>query len=118
MPYLFLACAFALNAAGNILLKLGAEKGVSLSSYSPVSLVANNWALVLGCVLFAANVVFYVLALRALPLSVGYPIMVVMSFLIVNGYAFFALHESITLLQVLGYLCIVGGLTLVVANAQ
>jgi multidrug transporter EmrE-like cation transporter len=101
LTWFYLAAAFSLNAIANILLKIGASGG----RYLPV---------VAGLVAFAANAWFYYLALRFLPLSVAYPVMVVMSFVIINTYAYYRLHESITGAQWLGYLLILTGLSLVV----
>jgi len=102
MASFYLVCAFCLNAAANILLKLGASQGLAL----------GNWQLGLGAALFALNLGCYTLALRALPLSVAYPVMVGMSFLIVNGYALLYLTEAITLLQIVGYALIIAGVVL------
>lgn len=115
MAYLYLILAFTLNSIANILLKLGAVRGLSLSG-GPLAVVEANWQLLLGLVIFATNIIFYFLALRALPISVAYPVMVVMGFLIVNSYALLALHEPITAMQYIGYIFIVFGLTLVVAQ--
>lgn len=115
MAYLFLALAFTLNSVANILLKLGAIRGLSLSG-GLFSIIEANWQFLLGLSIFALNVIFYFLALRALPLSVAYPVMVVMGFLIVNSYALLMLHEPITAGQYIGYVLIVVGLTLVVAR--
>lgn len=115
MAYLYLALAFTLNSIANILLKLGAARGLSLSGGLLV-IVEANWHFLLGLGIFAINVIFYFLALRALPLSVAYPVMVVMGFLIVNSYALLALHEPITAGQYVGYALIIVGLTLVVAR--
>lgn len=116
MAYIYLALAFTINAAANIFLKQGASHGVQLNGSIP-SLITSNWELILGMALFAINVVFYFLALRSLPLSFAYPIMVAMGFLIVNGYAFFTLGEALTITQVSGYVLIVIGLILVVARS-
>jgi multidrug transporter EmrE-like cation transporter len=117
MAYFYLAAAFTLNAAANVLLKLGAARGLS-STGSLSVLLSGNWQLLAGLVLFAVNVLFYFLALRALPLSLAYPIMVAMSFLLINGYALVGLRETISPIQILGYLLIIAGLTLVVAKAS
>ncbi len=117
MTYLYLACAFTLNALANILLKVGARSGLDISSYHPIYFVGANWQLLLGGLLFALNAFFYFLALRTLPISVAYPVMVVMSFVLINAYALTVLGESITPLQVVGYMAIVLGLFLVVVNA-
>jgi multidrug transporter EmrE-like cation transporter len=118
MAYILLALAFVFNASANILLKIGSKGGIDLSSWNPVALLSHNWQFVLGLFLFAVNVVFYFLALRSLPISVAYPVMVVMSFIIINGYALTMLGETLTPLQILGYLAIVGGLILIVSNAS
>lgn len=115
MAYLYLALAFTLNSIANILLKLGATRGLSLSG-GPFAIIEANWQLLLGLSIFALNVIFYFLALRALPLSVAYPVMVVMGFLIVNSYALLTLHEPIMTGQYIGYLLIIIGITLVVAR--
>ena len=115
MAYFYLILAFTLNSVANILLKIGAVHGFSFSK-DPLTLIGTNWQLLSGLSLFAINVIFYFLALRALPLSVAYPVMVVMGFIIVNSYALFALHEPITGGQYLGYVLIIIGLTLVVAR--
>ncbi|TSC64365.1 MAG: hypothetical protein G01um101491_306 [Parcubacteria group bacterium Gr01-1014_91] len=115
MAYLYLVLAFSLNSVANILLKLGAIRGLSLSG-GPLAIIEANWQSLLGLSIFALNIIFYFLALRALPLSVAYPVMVVMGFLIVNSYALFALNEPITAGQYVGYILIVIGLTLVVAR--
>jgi multidrug transporter EmrE-like cation transporter len=114
MAYLFLVAAFSLNAAGNILLKVGSLRG--LTTQGPlISLLTQNWQFAVGIVVLALNALIYALALRTVPLSMAYPIMVVMSFIIINAYALTALGEQLTLVQAIGYVCIVLGLALVVA---
>jgi small multidrug resistance pump len=107
MAYLYLALAFCLNAAGNILLKEGAAHPIAVS----------NWQLILGLILFAANAGFYVLAIKTLPLSVAYPTMVAMSFLIVLTYAYFKLGESLGWLNLFGFLLIIVGVILAVSRS-
>jgi multidrug transporter EmrE-like cation transporter len=116
MAYVYLVLAFSFNAAANILLKIGSARGVTL--HGPlVSILLLNWQAILGCGLFVVNVLFYFLALRALPLSIAYPIMVGMSFIIINAYALLELKEGIATLQLFGYALIIVGLVLVVSRA-
>ena len=117
MAYLYLFFAFALNASGNIFLKLGAGRGFDFSNWSPLALLVDNWQFVLGIFFFALNVVFYFLSLRMLSISVAYPIMIVMSFIIINSFAFFILGERVVPLQIFGYALIITGLFLVVRFA-
>jgi len=114
MPYLFLVAAFSLNALGNIFLKLGSFRGLPVSG-SPIELVSGNWQFLLGMLFFGLNVICYFLALRSFPLSIAYPIMVVMSFVIINAYALTALGEQLLPLQLLGYALVIIGLALIVA---
>lgn len=116
MSYLLLICAFSLNAAANILLKLGSKQGIQWRVASPLALFTTNWQFLLGCLLFVGNVLFYFLALRSLPISTAYPVMVVMSFILIGVFAAFVLKEPISVMQLVGYGVIVGGLILIVAN--
>lgn len=114
--FVYLAIAFVTNAIANVLLKVGADKGASLDlSLGVGKLLAHNAFLIGGALLFAFNLVFYVAALRSLPLSVAYPIMVGMSFLIANAVAFLFLDERIGGIHILGYALILAGITLIVS---
>jgi len=118
MFYIYLIIAFVLNASGNIFLKLGSQQGFSISSFSPIVLLTSNWQFIIGCLLFVLNVPFYFLALKNIPLSTAYPVMVGMSFLIVNTTAFFLFKESVNMLQIVGYVCMVVGIILVVGYGR
>lgn len=113
MAYVYLASAFLLNALGNIFLKLGAGKGMVFTG-NPAFFLANNWLFVAGLLFFGLNAVFYFLALRSLPISTAYPIMVVMSFILINSYALTVLGEHLAPLQVAGYALLVLGLLLII----
>ncbi len=118
MPYVLLVCAFSLNAAANILLKLGSKQGLVWHGLSPVGLVVANWQLLLGCLCFLGNMLFYFMALRSLPISTAYPVMVVMSFLLIGSFAWLILKEPISVSQWIGYGAMIVGLVLVVANRR
>jgi small multidrug resistance pump len=110
----FLAIAIVLNAGGNFLLKLGADKGLSLSTQEGIlGLFRDNVYLLAGVVLFGINVLFYAAALRALPLSVAYPVMLGSVFIIVGISAVVFLHEAITPWHIVGYGLVFSGVLLV-----
>ncbi len=114
MGGLFLGLAIVCNALGNVFLKIGADNANGLSLEGGVTkLVIGNWALLLGIVFFVVNVFFYIVALRILPLSVAYPTMVGMTFLIVAGVGSVVLGESVGAVHILGYLLIAGGVVLI-----
>jgi multidrug transporter EmrE-like cation transporter len=117
MSFIYLITAFSFNAIANILLKVQARAGLKFEGFNLVTL-KNNWLFLLGLFLFATNVIFYFLALRNIPISVAYPVMMVMSFLIINGYAYFFLSEKITPGQIVGYLFVIIGIIMIFSFAK
>ncbi|MDZ4284813.1 MAG: hypothetical protein U1A28_03240, partial [Patescibacteria group bacterium] len=89
MAYLFLTLAFALNAAANILLKVAASRGFSFGELLRGNVTIAHGIAALASVLFVANLGAYLVALSRIPLSVGYPIMIGMTFVIVTASALF-----------------------------
>ncbi|MEN8176691.1 MAG: hypothetical protein ABFS23_13075, partial [Pseudomonadota bacterium] len=71
MGYLLLAIALTLNAAANILLKIGASHLGGLDEPGLIGRVLTNYHLLGGLVLFALNVVFYAAALIKPNLSIA-----------------------------------------------
>lgn len=121
MGYLFLIIALFLNAAANILIKLGAGrldavKGQALSLAIPKLL--TNYFLMAGLFLFALNVIFYIIALSKINLSIAYPIMTAGGFLLITLFSFFYLKENVTILQVVGIAFVAIGITLIAYNIR
>lgn len=113
MAYFLLTLAFVCNGLANVLLKAGSAKGIVLQG-SPTAILSHNLAFLAGLFLFAVNAFFYFLALRTLPLSVAYPVMVAMSFIIVGFFAWSMFGERFSTLQLCGYALIFLGTLLVV----
>lgn len=115
MGFLYLAGACIANGIANVLLKMGATRGISFDwSQGLLKLVSHHGFLIAGILLFAGNVILYVLALRALPLSLAYPIMVAMTFIIVNVASIMLFDEQVTTTHVIGYVLILAGVACVV----
>jgi small multidrug resistance pump len=117
MAYLFLIGAFICNAGANILLKLA-----TLKQFSFGGALKGDWNLGtlyagLAIALFGLNLLLYLAALAKIPLSIGYPIMVGMTFLITIGASIF-LGEKISLVHAVGMALILGGVFLIVRFAQ
>lgn len=113
MSYIFLALAFSFNAAANLLLKLAATSGFSFHT-----LIAGEWNkghlfALIAAVFFAANLGAYIVALEKIPLSVGYPIMIGMTFVITTAAALY-LGERLSALHALGLALILLGVFVVV----
>ncbi len=117
MPYLYLCFAFVLNGVANILLKNGSKSSLVWDATFK-EIIFNNWQTLLGLIIFASNIIFYYLALKSLPLSIAYPIMVAASFIIVNLYSYLVIKETIVMTQLIGYLFIILGVILVLFFAK
>jgi small multidrug resistance pump len=121
-----LVLALALNAAANLLMKVGSTRlnrpglseGSGLSGLA--NLVVNNWVLILALAFFATNVLFYAYALKAefLPVSMAYPIMVGGGFAIIAVVAWWFLGERMSPMQWVGVIMILVGVILVAREVQ
>ena len=113
MTYVFLFLALAFNALANMLLKVGAAHLGGLAEPHLVQRVFGNPYLLLGLLLFALNVGFYLAALTRLNLSVAYPVMVAGGLVIVVLGSALWLRETVTPLQWSGIALLAVGIVLV-----
>jgi multidrug transporter EmrE-like cation transporter len=113
MNFAYLIIAFVLNASANILLKLGASRGFSFSSVFQDPWNAANFYVAFAVLAFAGNLVAYLMALKGVPLSVGYPIMIGMTFFLTTGAAI-VMGERLTILHIVGLFLILLGVVVVV----
>ena len=119
MGYLFLVIALLLNAAANIMMKLGAGHLDAVDGHSLLMVIPKfftNFYLIAGLVLYVLDLVFYVVALAKINLSIAYPIMASGGFLLITLFSFYYLKENITMLQVTGIVLMSIGITLVAYN--
>jgi multidrug transporter EmrE-like cation transporter len=117
MGYVFLIVALTLNAAANLLMKIGADRLGSRGTANVLEGVLTNYYLLGGLVLFALNVVFYVGALTRLNLSLAYPVMMAGGVLIVVCVSILYFKEPLTLGHAAGILLLLAGLVLVTQRA-
>jgi multidrug transporter EmrE-like cation transporter len=113
MAYLLLVIAFTLNAVASILLKVSAEYDIGFKNLWSAETITGNPYLITALFIFASNVLFYYLALRTMPLSIAYPIMVTGTFLLVGLSAVLIFHESLNVFQLVGYVLVISGIVLV-----
>jgi multidrug transporter EmrE-like cation transporter len=119
-----LVIALLLNATANLMIKFGMERfkaaGVAASDGTAAVATAllTNWVLVLGLCCFALNVGFYAYALKGLPISLAYPIMVTVGFAIIVTVAGIYLHERLTTMQWFGVCLILIGVWLVAWHSK
>lgn len=116
MQYVFLALAFVCNAGANVLLKLAANQGFTFGG-----LLRGQWGLQTltagsAIFLFGLNLCFYLVALEKIPLSIGYPIMIGMTFVITIVASMF-LGEKVGYVHAAGMALIFAGIILIVKFA-
>ena len=111
--YALLGIALAFNAVASILMKAGMRDApAALAGAGPTELIKHyvtSWPVIVGLVLFALNIVAYTQALTKIPLSIAYPIMTSLGFLIVVSASAYFFKETITWVQGIGFALIVGG---------
>ena len=106
--YGLLAVALVFNAVANILMKAGmrtAPEGAGAGAM--IRHYATSWPVIVGLVLFALNVVAYTQALTKIPLSIAYPIMTSLGFLIVVAASVYFFSETVKAVQVVGLVLII-----------
>lgn len=116
--WLPLAIALVLNAAANVMMKVGAKTATPLATEASLWAKACNFlnaATVVAIMLFAANVIAYRKALDSLNISVAYPVMVSLGLVLVTFAAVTLpiLSERITAWQIVGMALIAAGVWLV-----
>lgn len=96
-----------LGAAGQVLLKTGANGATSLNDY------ANLWVFLgLGC--YAVGTAFWLLALARLPLSKVYPF-TILTFVLVYVGSVYILGERISIGLAVGLVLVFSGLVVILA---
>lgn len=114
-----LLMALLLNASANLMMKFGVlrlgngQARLELGTNGLWTTLTSNWVLIVGMFCFAVNVLFYTYALKRIPISLAYPIMVGSGFAIIAVVAWRYLGESLSVAQWLGVTMILAGIILV-----
>jgi small multidrug resistance pump len=117
--YALLAAALVLNALANVLIKYSMShavrpllrlEGTALAPVAPFT----SWTYLLALVCFASNLACYSLALRNLKLSLAYPLMVSLGYLVILAVQYFMFGERLSALQYAGIGLILVGVWFVV----
>lgn len=112
---LYLAAALTLNAVANVLIKYAMTREVrpiipvdgALRAFLSLPFLAG-----LAC--FAANLACYSLALRTMKISLAYPIMVSLGYIVILALSWFLFSERLTTVQYAGIGLILVGIWMVV----
>lgn len=118
---LIIGLAILFNGGANILIKLGMNSfpqghDESLSVFQLIGWAIQNPYLVGGVVSYALALVAYAYGLSKLELSVAYPIMVGMSYVLVLAASWLFLGETFNLTKAAGVLLVFAGLVLLVTS--
>ena len=112
--YIFLTIALVFNAVANILMKAGMLNAPEeLTPKAQIMHYLTSWPVIVGVGLFALNVVAYTQALVKIPLSIAYPLMTSLGFLIVVAASAYFFKEHISPLQMVGFALIITGVILI-----
>ena len=111
--YFFLAVALILNAAANLLIKYSAMRhpgvpgagAAAWQTYLTIPFAA-------GLVCFGLNLLAYTQALRKLPISLAYPLMVSLGYLIILAFSWFLFGERLAPVRYAGAGLMLAGLWL------
>jgi multidrug transporter EmrE-like cation transporter len=112
--YLVLALAITLNALANIFMKVAMKDQQNTTSIIPmITQSLTNPTLFLGIISFGLALVAYCYVLSKINLSIAYPVMTSVGFLIVILVSWLYLGETITKIQIVGFICIIAGVWMV-----
>lgn len=112
--YIMLSLAIVLNALANILMKVAMRgQGKTTASTELITKALFNPVLLSGLLSFALALVAYCYVLSKLNLSIAYPLMTSLGFLIVILVSWLFLGEVITKIQIIGFICIIAGVWMV-----
>jgi multidrug transporter EmrE-like cation transporter len=113
MNWIILGVAIFLNALANVLIKIGVmDKGVKVNIKMLIALITTP-AIFGGILSFVLALAAYGYVLSKMNLSIAYPLMTSIGFMIVTLASWLILKESITLIQVMGFLFILSGVWMV-----
>jgi multidrug transporter EmrE-like cation transporter len=114
MSYLILILAITFNAVANILMKVGMLRGKQVTGVAGFILgMIMNPVLVAGIICFALGLAAYCYVLTKMNLSIAYPIMTSVGYVIVVIASWLFLKETITAIQVAGFSLIIAGVWMV-----
>jgi len=113
LHWLALAVAILASQAGQVLLKLGASGLPPLEMDVLTGLLGQmlRWQTLVGLCFYGSGTLFYVVALRRIPMSVALPCTAV-SYASATVFGLLLFHETLTLVKVGGLLLICLGVVL------
>ncbi|MDD3363617.1 MAG: SMR family transporter [Syntrophomonas sp.] len=109
----FLVLAILCNAFANVLIKYGMQHMVAGTAWKHVLGMLVNIPVISGIFLFGLALIFYSWVLGKMNLSIAYPIMTSVGFLIVILFSWLFFKETISTVQIIGSFLILSGVWMV-----
>jgi multidrug transporter EmrE-like cation transporter len=116
MDLVILLVAVLVNACGNVLIKVGMNNAGALNLTEPFKAVISiflNPSVLAGISCYIIALVGYSFTLSRMNLSVAYPVMSGLGFVVIQISSYYLLHEKIQPLQIIGCLTILSGVWMV-----
>lgn len=117
MKWLILFFGVLSNAAASICIKSASATPYVVSFSESSGRLSLNIPLIVGLLLYAVALLFYILALARFPLSVAHPILTSGAISLVALWSFLVLREPLTLTGLLGLVLVLVGVTLLTFRA-
>ncbi len=119
MTWIFLILAVIGNSAANVLMKIGAKQmggfSFTLEGFKGFFTTPLIWA---GMICFGLTLLCYTYVLSKLNLSLAYPVITSLGFLLVTIFSVLYFQETIHWVQILGMFVVIFGLYLVVYSSH
>ncbi|MEK7103724.1 MAG: hypothetical protein AAB870_05235 [Patescibacteria group bacterium] len=111
--YIFVAIAIIAGALGNVLIKIGTQRLPHLDvNLAFIGTAIRDPYLVIGIILMVGSFPFYAEVFQRLPLHVAFPIIAGSTFILIDIASYFFLHETLTMVNVVGMMVVIIGLIL------
>lgn len=119
MKWMILLAAIILNAAANLLIKLGMNRvgEITLQTSLLAKLITNPF-LIAGVASFGLSLAVYSVSLQKFELSVAYPLMTTSGFLLLSVCSAFWLKESFTVTKVMGMIVVLIGVFMIAHESK
>lgn len=112
ITYFFLILIAAINSTiGNLLLKKASPQLISFQDF----FINKFW--IMGIFFYAVNVIFFVIALKKIPVSIAYPVLSGTSFLLLVLTSVFFFHETLSVLKIFGIMLIFFGILILTSQS-
>lgn len=109
--FLFILIAAINSTIGNLLLKKASPELLSFQDFF------SNKFWIMGIFFYAVNIIFFVIALKKIPVSIAYPVLSGSSFLLLVLASVFFFHESLSILKIFGTVLIFLGILILATQS-